>query len=63
MIAGNICSSTRAKLVAMRGALELVLRLEGDLPGSPVILSAYSRAALATASGAGGLATVPCAAV
>ena len=51
--AGKICSSTR--LVAMRGALEMLLQLEGGPADSPVIVCADSQAALATlANGAGG---------
>ncbi|KAF0288631.1 Myosin-IB [Amphibalanus amphitrite] len=46
--AGRICSSTRAELVAIRGALEMLLRLEGGLAESPVIVCADSQAALAT---------------
>ncbi|XP_043216170.1 uncharacterized protein LOC122378769 [Amphibalanus amphitrite] len=62
--AGRICSSTRAELVAIRGALEMLLRLEGGLAESPVIVCADSQAALATlASGAGSQATALGAAV
>ncbi|XP_043213789.1 ribonuclease H-like [Amphibalanus amphitrite] len=62
--AGKICSSTRAELVAIRGALEMLLRLEGGLAESPVIVCADSQEALATlASGAGSQATALGAAV
>ncbi|KAF0307222.1 Retrovirus-related Pol polyprotein from type-1 retrotransposable element R1 4 [Amphibalanus amphitrite] len=62
--AGKICSSTRAELVAIRGALEMLLQLEGGLAESPVIVCADSQAALATlASGAGSQTTALGAAV
>ena len=41
--AGTVCSSTRAELVAMRGALEEVPQLGDDLDETPLILAPTRR--------------------
>ena len=52
--AGKVCSSTRAELVALREALDVVLRREAGEEEKLVVICTDSQAAIATlANGAG----------